>query len=143
MLKLYVQEYLNYIGQTQYWLAKQTDMSANAICRICNGETTNIRIATLSKICEALNCTPNDILQDDKIGFIEPDTAIATVMPFDPKRVTYRKKNSSTKEKQQRLKTLEDVLTESGEASLRSFVEDIVNTAIKNQLSKQKSDGTK
>lgn len=72
MLKLYVKEYLDAIGQTPYWLSMQTRIAPNNIQRICNGETKNIRMDSLSKICDVLHCTPNDLIQDADKPFREP-----------------------------------------------------------------------
>mgnify|MGYP004465582249 CR=1 FL=1 len=65
MLKLKVKEILENQNKTPYWLSKQTGISPNNIGKICNGETVNIRFDTLEKICKALNCTPNDIIESD------------------------------------------------------------------------------
>ena len=35
------------------------------ISNICNGDTKSIRLDTIEKICQALNCTPNDIFTND------------------------------------------------------------------------------
>ena len=72
MLKLYVKEYLDAIGQTPYWLSMQTRIAPNNIQRICNGETKNIRMDSLSKICDVLHCTPNDLIQDADKPFRGP-----------------------------------------------------------------------
>lgn len=65
MFKLKVKEVLEKQNKTAYWLSKQTGISPNNIGKICNGETLNIRFDTLEKICKALNCTPNDIIESD------------------------------------------------------------------------------
>ena len=65
MFKLKVKEVLESQNKTAYWLSKQTGISPNNIGKICNGETMNIRFDTLEKICKALNCTPNDIVESD------------------------------------------------------------------------------
>lgn len=46
-------------------LSKATGVSANSISAIVNGKSTP-RPATLQKICTALDCEPQDILQDPK-----------------------------------------------------------------------------
>lgn len=65
MLSLRVNEILLEKNKTAYWLSKQTGISPNNIGKICNGETTNIRLDTIEKICKALECTPNDIIVSD------------------------------------------------------------------------------
>ena len=53
-------------GKTKYWLSKQTGISPNNIGYICNGKNTNITLNTVYKICKALDCTPNDIIYEEK-----------------------------------------------------------------------------
>lgn len=61
MLALRINEILKEKGKTPYWLGKQTGISQNNICKICNGETSTIRFETLEKICIALDCSVNDL----------------------------------------------------------------------------------
>ena len=65
MIKLNVRQILEQQGKTPYWLAKETGISNNNIANICNGDTKSIRLDTMEKICKALNCTPNDIIESD------------------------------------------------------------------------------
>lgn len=65
MIRLKVKQILQEKNKTAYWLSKQTGISANNIGKICNGETTNIRFDTMEKICKALNCTPNELMETD------------------------------------------------------------------------------
>ena len=62
---LNIQKILDSQGKTKYWLSKQTGIDNTSIGKICNGETKNIRLDTMEKICKALNCTPNDIIETD------------------------------------------------------------------------------
>lgn len=64
MYKLNVKNLLDATGKTQYWLSKQTGISANNIGKIYNGETVNIRLDTINKLCHALDCTPGDLFTD-------------------------------------------------------------------------------
>lgn len=64
-MRIKVKEILEEQGKTAYWLSKQTGISPNNVGKIYNGETTNIRIDTMGKICKALNCTPNDLIEFD------------------------------------------------------------------------------
>ena len=75
MLRPYIKEYLKYINKSQRWLARETGISLNTISSICLGKTTAIEFDTLTKICKALNCTPNDIIQPDTAPFKEPKIA--------------------------------------------------------------------
>ena len=63
MLSLKINKILEEQGKTPYWLGKQTGISQNNILKICNGETSTIRFDTLEKICCALNCSFDDIME--------------------------------------------------------------------------------
>ena len=65
MYKLTGKNLLDTTGKSQYWLAKQTGISANNISKIYNGETVNIRLDTINKLCNVLNCTPGDLFKKD------------------------------------------------------------------------------
>lgn len=65
MIHLKINELLEQKGKTCYWLAKQCGISPNNMGNICNGMTTSIRFDTLEKICIALDCTPNDIIDSN------------------------------------------------------------------------------
>ena len=68
MYKLNVKNLLDSKDKTQYWLAKQTGISANNVSKIYNGETVNIRLDTINKLCSALDCVPGDLFALEKDG---------------------------------------------------------------------------
>ena len=49
-------------GKTRYWLAKETKLTPLTIAKLAKGSTNGIGFATLERICQALNCQPNDLL---------------------------------------------------------------------------------
>lgn len=53
-------------GRTLYWLAKETGIQYDAINRLANGKTTGVKLETLEKICEALECGPCDVIVESK-----------------------------------------------------------------------------
>lgn len=65
MLILKIDELLKQKEKTRYWLSKQCDISQNNIAKICNNETTSIKFDTIEKICKALDCTLNDLVESD------------------------------------------------------------------------------
>lgn len=65
MYRLKVNKLLNQIDKTPYWLSKQTGISPNNMIKICNGETVNIRLETINKLCSVFDCTPGDLFEDD------------------------------------------------------------------------------
>ena len=48
--------------KTPYQLTKATGLSPSNASKLFNGSSLMISLDTLGKLCEALNCTPNDIL---------------------------------------------------------------------------------
>ena len=61
MIKLNVNNLLRQTGKSVYWLAKETGISQNNMSKICNGETVNIRLETMDKLCNVLDCNPGDL----------------------------------------------------------------------------------
>lgn len=53
-------------NKSMYWLAEKTGISYTTIYRLSKNRTELIRFDTLEKICIALDCTPNDILEVEK-----------------------------------------------------------------------------
>lgn len=50
-------------GKTRYWLAANAEISPPTIHKIYYQQTSSISFEVLEKICVALDCTPNDLLQ--------------------------------------------------------------------------------
>lgn len=55
-----IQSNLN--GRTLYWLAKESNLPYWTIHKIANNKTKGISFDVLGKICDVLECTPNDLL---------------------------------------------------------------------------------
>ena len=49
-------------GRSFYWLAKETGVSYTTLWRLKKSKALGINFSTLEKICEALDCTPGDVL---------------------------------------------------------------------------------
>jgi len=64
MIKLKVEDILAHKDKTMYWLAKQTDLTYNAIYKIVNGNTEGIKFHTLEEIMSALDIDDfNEIME--------------------------------------------------------------------------------
>ena len=63
MIIVKLKELLQKRNKSAYWLAKQTNISQNAMGKIVNGEPASLRFDTLDKICDVLECEVEDILQ--------------------------------------------------------------------------------
>lgn len=62
-MKIKLKEVLENQNKSQYWLSKQTNITAKNIGRLANGKTTSVTFDNLEKICKALNCKIEDILE--------------------------------------------------------------------------------
>ncbi len=61
-MKVILSETLKSKKISQYQLSKNTGIAASTLNNFCNNKTKGVDFNTLDKICEAINCTPNDIL---------------------------------------------------------------------------------
>ena len=50
-------------GKTLYWLANETGLSYPTVHQLANEKNTSVSFITLNKICRALECSLNDILE--------------------------------------------------------------------------------
>lgn len=66
-MKILIDDILKKKNKTRYWLSNEIDLGYQSLMRICNNETSSIRFEILEKICLALDCTPNDIIQIESI----------------------------------------------------------------------------
>ena len=66
-MKILIKEKLNELNKTTYWLHKESGITYANLSNIINGKTSSIKWDILEKICEALNCTPNDIVQVENL----------------------------------------------------------------------------
>lgn len=62
-MKLKLKELLDSKDKSVYWLKHETNISHATIYKMVNNETKMISFENLEKICNALNCTPNDIFE--------------------------------------------------------------------------------
>ena len=61
MLKIDIERLLEQKGKTKYWLWKKTDLTYTNFDNLIKNRTKSIRYANLEKLCEILECTPNDL----------------------------------------------------------------------------------
>lgn len=60
-----LKEYLALKNRSIYSLMKDTSISKKALYDLVNNKTKGITFENLQKICDSLDCTPNDILDMD------------------------------------------------------------------------------
>ena len=62
-INIILNDTLNIMNKSQYWLAKETGIAASTINNLCNNKTTRIDFHTIELICDTLNCNLSDIFQ--------------------------------------------------------------------------------
>lgn len=65
-MKNRIDELLKQNKKSRYWLANQLGMTYPNLVNLCKNQTGSIRIANLEKICDLLDCTPNDVFDYTK-----------------------------------------------------------------------------
>lgn len=61
-MKSKLKELLEKEGKSVYWLIRNAEISHKTAYDLFNNKTKGIQFNTLEKICETLNCTPNDVI---------------------------------------------------------------------------------
>lgn len=61
-IKFRLDEILQEKGQSAYSLSRQTNIAESVLWRMRHAKTQGIQWDTLSRLCEALNCTPGDLI---------------------------------------------------------------------------------
>ena len=56
-----VQNLLNEKGKTRYWLVKKMQTTYKTVNKLCDNTLTGLQLETIEKLCEILECTPNDL----------------------------------------------------------------------------------
>jgi len=62
MIILKLENKLNSIDKSIYWLAQETGVSYPTLFKIYKGKTTSISFDVLDKICKTLDCNLTDII---------------------------------------------------------------------------------
>ncbi len=61
MLKMNVQNLLDERDKTRYWLVKEMQTTYKTVNKLCDNTLTGLQLDTIEKLCEILECTPNDL----------------------------------------------------------------------------------
>ena len=70
MIKLNIQSLLDNRKKTRYWLVKNMDSNYETVNRLCDNTATGLQLATIEKLCNIFECTPNElflIADDDSL----------------------------------------------------------------------------
>lgn len=63
MLYLNIKELLKKKNKTKYWLVKEIESDFQSVTKMMENETKGIKFETIEKLCNALDCTPNDLFK--------------------------------------------------------------------------------
>lgn len=61
MIKMNVQNLLDQKKKTRYWLVKEMQTTYKTVNKICDNTLTGLQLDTIEKLCQILDCTPNDL----------------------------------------------------------------------------------
>lgn len=61
MIKMNVQNLLDEKGKTRYWLVKEMQTTYKTVNKLCDNTLTGLQLETIEKLCEILDCTPDDL----------------------------------------------------------------------------------
>lgn len=61
MIKMNVQNLLNEKSKTRYWLVKEMQTTYKIVNKICDNTLTGLQLETIEKLCNILECSPNDL----------------------------------------------------------------------------------
>lgn len=61
MINMNVQQLLDDKNRTRYWLVKQMQTTYKTVNKICDNTLTGLQLETIEKLCQILECTPNDL----------------------------------------------------------------------------------
>ena len=61
MINMNVQQLLDKKGKTRYWLVKQMQTTYKTVNKICDNTLTGLHLETIEKLCQILECTPDDL----------------------------------------------------------------------------------
>ena len=63
MVYLNIKELLKKQKKTKYWLVKNMESGYQSVSDMMDNKTKGIRFETIEKLCNLLECTPNDLFK--------------------------------------------------------------------------------
>ena len=63
MIRLRIKELLEENKRTKNWLYKQMNLSYQNLSKMMNNETTSIKFENIERLCDLLECKPNDLFE--------------------------------------------------------------------------------
>lgn len=141
MYKLNINDRVDQYFPNKSQFAKAVGISREAAVKLCNGETTRISFDTLTSICKALHCTPNDVFIND-----EENTPAESHDKIKNPKLAFNKSvliNLSKKDIDKSQDIIKEHLKKYLEDYVDSLVDDISEQVIITKLDDTESDGAK
>ena len=66
MIYMNVKELLKKKNKSKYWLTQQLESDFQSVTDMMENNTKGIKFKTIEKLCNALECTPNDLFKFSK-----------------------------------------------------------------------------
>ena len=61
VIKMNVQKILDAKNKSRYWLVKGMQTTYKTVKKICDNTLSGLQLDTIEKLCDILECTPNDL----------------------------------------------------------------------------------
>lgn len=61
MMKMNIQALLDEKNKSRYWLVKQMQTTYKTVNKLCDNTLTGLQLETIEKLCQILECEPNDL----------------------------------------------------------------------------------
>ena len=61
MIKMNIQALLDEKNKSRYWLVKQMQTTYKTVNKLCDNTLTGLQLETIEKLCQILECEPNDL----------------------------------------------------------------------------------
>lgn len=61
MIKMNIQTLLDEKNKSRYWLVKQMQTTYKTVNKLCDNTLTGLQLETIEKLCQILECEPNDL----------------------------------------------------------------------------------
>lgn len=121
-MKLNIKDRVDKLGISKNKLAQQLKISYPTMLDMYNGESTSIKLDTLEKLCNILQCTPNDIFIFDPSRTTPPAEDQPTIIHLSDLHFMESDKNNITDTLQQLLDTLKVEVLNGTDGKRRGYI---------------------
>lgn len=121
-MKLNIKDRIDKLGISKNKLAQQLKISYPTMLDMYNGESTSIKLETLEKLCDILNCTPNDIFVSESTKNKSSQDRKSIVLHLSDFHIAKDKKENTNDYLQRLLETLKVEISNDGNGKKRGYI---------------------